>query len=169
MPDYFSNYLRLRDEVDKQCDYLGNLHSDKMVCREGCDSCCMNFGLLAVEFYSIAEALKGEKPEKGVGDEGGCPFLVDHRCTIYSHRPIICRSHGLPILQMGEEDWDLSACHLNFTDIEEDYFTENNCYRQDLFNSKLYLVNRTFLSQRTVLSYSEQDLISLSKLAEILE
>ena len=32
--------------------------------------------------------------EKG----GQCPFLINSKCSIYSHRPIICRVHGLSYL-----------------------------------------------------------------------
>ncbi len=46
-------------------------------------------------------------------DDPRCPLLDDHgRCRTYDARPLICRSHGLPIQVQGRRD----VCPLNFTD-----------------------------------------------------
>jgi len=143
-----SLFWKLRSNIQKTCNKLHKQHQEFISCKKGCDECCMNFNLMAVEYFSILNSIKDtniairetDNPEE-------CPFLVDHCCQIYEFRPLICRSHGLPILNMDEEgeNWELSYCPLNFTDNDDDYFTNENCYQQDLFNSKLYLLNQKFI------------------------
>ncbi|HPS12209.1 MAG TPA: YkgJ family cysteine cluster protein, partial [Prolixibacteraceae bacterium] len=142
------NYLSLRDEIDTICSSLHKKHNKYTSCDNGCDECCMNFRLLPVEFYSILFSAKESNLKYlNNSEEEGCPFLIRHSCAIYPHRPIICRSHGLPILDMDQEgeNWELSFCPLNFKNNEDEYFTHSNCYHQDVFNSKLYMLNLEFI------------------------
>jgi hypothetical protein len=78
-----------------------------MTCHAGCDACCRRrFTITAVEAEVIAEGL-ATLPEAEAralaaravdGDPGVCPALGDGgRCGIYASRPVICRTHGLPI------------------------------------------------------------------------
>jgi Fe-S-cluster containining protein len=143
------HFSLLRNDIESTCNKLHRQHHEFTSCKKGCDECCMNFKLLPVEFYSILNSIKDtaiairktDNPEE-------CPFLVDHCCQIYEFRPLICRSHGLPILNMDEEgeNWELSFCPLNFIENDHDYFTNENCYQQDLYNSKLYLLNQEFIN-----------------------
>ena len=129
----FRNYLLLRAEIDLKVEKLFDQHKGHMVCRKGCDACCFGFKVFPVEFYAIKKAtgLKGEyAPGDDINGNERCQFLHNHECTIYQHRPIICRTHGLPLLNMNEEgtEWELSVCELNFTEIEENYFHEENLF-----------------------------------------
>ncbi|MBN2519860.1 MAG: YkgJ family cysteine cluster protein [Bacteroidales bacterium] len=167
--DIFNKYLRLRDEIDNKVETLSLLHKNNMVCKAGCDSCCYNFKVFPVEFYAIKKAsgLKGDFSKSDVieGNER-CQFLKNNKCTIYQYRPIICRTHGLPLLNMNEEgtNWILSACELNFTDVENDYFNEENVYMQDMFNSKLFKINKEFIENYCEYKFNEMDLIPLKSL-----
>ena len=163
----FDAYHTLRDALDKHCAELYSLHAQHLQCGAGCDQCCMDFSLLPVEYYAIKEQagtnlLKGVKP----ASEGGCPFLVNHRCAIYEARPIICRTQGLPLLYMGEEQWELSACELNFTEFDFEEFTEENTFPQDTYNSRLFMLNNSFVENLPEQKYSPTDLIPLRKLWE---
>ena len=46
-----------------------------------------------------------------------CPALEDGVCTIYEHRPLICRRFGMPIYN-PDKPGRLFACELNFQDGE---------------------------------------------------
>lgn len=164
MSGKFNKYLELRRDIDTLCDKLYSVHSNNMLCAEGCSSCCMDFGILAIEFNYIKDTVDLDKVDlNNLLDKGECPFLVNKRCSIYQHRPIICRTHGFPLLQMGEDSWELSVCDLNFTQVSEEYFSEENCYPQDLYNSKLYLLNQEYLSTFGQ-ALDSPDLFPLSKL-----
>jgi Fe-S-cluster containining protein len=42
-----------------------------------------------------------------------CPLLVDQRCTVYDARPLICRSHGLAVVERAGAA--AAWCELNYT------------------------------------------------------
>jgi len=67
---------------------------------------------------------------------------------------------------MNEEgdQWELSHCELNFTLVDEDYFDEENTYPQDTINSKLFMMNKAYISSQPSCKYEEFDLIPLKEL-----
>ncbi len=162
-------YYELRNKIDSLAAQLENMHHDHLSCKMGCDLCCMDYSIFPVEFYNIKKALKDKKSQLNIADErkhSSCVFLKDHKCTIYDERPIICRTHGLPLLYMNEEsEWELSACELNFTDFDMSEFTNENTFPQDKFNSELFLLNKKFISEFTEKEYGEFDLIPIRELA----
>jgi hypothetical protein len=93
-----------------------------------------------------------------------CVFLKDHGCAIYENRPIICRTHGLPLLYMNDESWELSTCELNFTNFNDDDFSDENTYPQ--INSTANCFRSTNGSlQLQGKEISEFDLIPIKELA----
>jgi hypothetical protein len=64
---------------------------------------------------------------------------------------------------MGEDEWELSHCELNFTE-NAPCFDEGNTLAHDRFTSKLFMLNREYISSLDEMAYSEFDLIPLSKL-----
>lgn len=136
-----------------------------MQCKKGCDLCCMNYSLLPVEYFAIKEQLKNNPFKSRNCEEDECVFLSNHECQIYENRPIICRTHGLPLLFMNDEQWELSACELNFTKFDDEDFNTENTFLQDKFNSKLFVLNQAFIKENK-LPYSDFDLIPLRKLAQ---
>lgn len=47
--------------------------------------------------------------------DGECPLLDAGLCLLYPVRPIICRTHGLPVLVRSEQGTAVDCCPLNFT------------------------------------------------------
>ena len=98
------DYLKLRSEVDILCERLTETHNIHLKCSPGCHKCCMDFSVFPVEFFSILKENGNKKVNvKRAAVEGECLFLVKGLCSIYESRPIICRTHGLPLLSMGED------------------------------------------------------------------
>ena len=166
-------YFNLRDHVDKLSAQLENIHQSHLACRAGCDLCCMDYSIFPVEFYSIADQLskqnlKLDLPAVNKGEN--CAFLKDHKCTIYAERPIICRTHGLPLLYVNEEEeWELSACELNFTEFDIGDFTNENTFPQDRFNSELFMLNKKFVADFKEKKYGEFDLIPIRELLRFVQ
>ncbi|TVQ85874.1 MAG: hypothetical protein EA393_13170 [Bacteroidetes bacterium] len=165
--EFFGEYFNIRDELDRHCAELYKLHAPHLNCKSGCDSCCMDFSIFPVEFYTIKKQA-GYNLKKGniSASEGECPFLVNHRCVIYDARPIICRTQGLPLLYMGVEQWELSACELNFTNFDFNEFTEESTFPQDKYNSRMFLLNQKFLKFLPAELYNEKTLIPLRELVK---
>jgi Fe-S-cluster containining protein len=50
-------------------------------------------------------------------DETPCPLLSDKGlCLVYAYRPMTCRLHGLPNIDLSGESFSDAYCSLNFTD-----------------------------------------------------
>lgn len=163
-------YYKLRTEIDSFCESLEKVHSKHLNCKKGCDLCCMAISVFPVEFYAIQaeldlESLSGLPVPK---DEDQCRFLVDHSCTIYDSRPVICRTHGLPLLYMGmdSDEYELSLCELNFTEYDFEDFDEENTYPMDRINSQLYQINKKFVAGFEGGKYHEQERIPLKELVD---
>lgn len=84
-------------------------------CAKGCASCCILETVVPLEAFVIASYLKTAPPIVSPAREPldqTCVFLHNSECAIYPVRPIICRTHGLPILYPERNEVD--ACPLNF-------------------------------------------------------
>ncbi len=165
--EVLKEYFFFRNELEAHCAELYTLHDNYLNCKKGCDMCCENFGILPVEYEAIkqqvAEKLKlGQK----TANPTDCPFLVNHSCIIYDGRPVICRTQGLPLLFMGEDEWELSACELNFTRFDFENFDQENTFPMDRYNSRLFMINKRFLESLPNHHYKEKELVPLSKLQE---
>ncbi|MBX7082812.1 MAG: YkgJ family cysteine cluster protein [Nannocystaceae bacterium] len=114
--------VQLRRRVGDHFDAAVARTPEAFACRPGCSRCCgVRFGVFSVEADRIAAALRelaardpaqrervraqGRDPQ-----HGACALLIDDRCSIYDERPLICRSHGLPVRSAGR----VEVCPLNF-------------------------------------------------------
>ena len=170
MEKRYGAYRALRSTIDEKVERLEKMHKKHMKCKAGCDLCCMDYSVFPIEFHYIKDKLSQMESEPkintGAKDED-CIFLNDHICSIYEERPMICRTHGLPLLYMGNDNnWELSACELNFTGFDMEEFTEENTFPQDTFNSKLFMLNKTFINEFKKTKYKELELIPVKKLKE---
>lgn len=161
-----SEYQQFIDEIDQRVADLTAMHTGQMACGKGCDLCCIDFDLFPVEFHHMKETLQNRMPQPPAQEPGRCAFLENHACTIYEHRPYICRTHGLPLINMDEEgdEWELSFCELNFTDAGDDYFDEQNVLEQDSANSRLYMMNSRFIDNHPQYGYREKQMIPMRDL-----
>lgn len=82
-----------------------------------------------------------------------CPALVDGDCAVYPARPVICRTHGFPLLYVDEETDEalLDVCPLNFTEAEDrlESLTETEVIPMTDINEHLVRANLAFLQNTT--------------------
>lgn len=168
-------YYRLRDEVDQQVAGLEKVHRDWMACRKGCCSCCLNLTVWPVEFYAILEAMKATNWPKPEPDETrACGYLDAHgACQMYPFRPIICRTHGLPLVYWQENNdppgWGVMFCGHNFTNADEIDFGSDTTLNMDEVNEQLARINMGFLDERKAQNLAPTDRIALRELLKHLE
>ncbi len=165
---YFEKYKTLRAEIDLHSESLSPEHSKHIQCKKGCDMCCIDYSIFPIEFYFILDDFKEKninpKLENDV-KENVCVFLINHACSIYNQRPIICRTHGLPLLYMNDNsEWELSVCELNFTKFNFEGFTLDNTLQQDKYNSKLFMLNKEFIANFQDKKFNKIDLIPIKNL-----
>jgi len=74
-----------------------------------------------------------------------CPLLLHHRCLLYDARPIICRTHGLPIIYTTDGQRSSDCCPHNLTETES--LSGSSVIDLDKLNTLLVAVNSIYLSQ----------------------
>lgn len=158
MTDTFLNYRALLERVDQHSQRISQAHADQLACRAGCTACCRQdlhvsrveaehiLGWLGahplpprdpapttVDDHPLFEALQNGQP---------CAFLAQGgHCAIYPVRPIICRTHGLPVLTPEDK---LDSCPMNFTQGE---LPAGDALRLELLNQQLGLVDLLYQRQ----------------------
>lgn len=85
--------------LHRAADTLASGFGPVSACQSGCDACChipvkishaeALFIGKAIGRQVLAPALHDPAPESATP----CTFLMDKRCSIYAHRPAVCRTH----------------------------------------------------------------------------
>jgi len=97
---------RLHDEIDIQAAHVAQLHGSRLRCGLGCVACCQDdLGVFEVEAEAIRQAFPTLLAEGVPHAVGACAFLSeDGACRIYAQRPYVCRTQGLPLRWLDEDD-----------------------------------------------------------------
>lgn len=122
-----TQYRLLLEKVDRFSAAIGQRFADHIACRRGCDACCTHIGVMVVEAIAIAQAVAAlpeaerdaiRQRARTMADGDACPLLQEGVCLLYHARPVICRSHGLPLLLEEDGTKRLDHCPLNFQGME---------------------------------------------------
>jgi len=121
-PVDLSGYRAFIDRVDQFCHKISSDYASEIACKAGCSRCCLHISLSPIEAAVVAEALAALPRETQTllagrsqsPDDGPCPLLVDDLCVIYQSRPLICRTHGLPLLVESDGVKKVDFCNDNF-------------------------------------------------------
>jgi len=111
-PDRMSEALRdligLHDEVDSEARALAAVHADRLQCRRGCHACCVDeLTVTRLEAERIRRAHPDLMAKGTPHAAGACAFLDDEgACRVYAERPLVCRSQGLPLRILFEDEAD---------------------------------------------------------------
>lgn len=152
--EHLANYTKLVEKVDELCEEIARNYAGEISCRKGCDGCCLHFSVFWVEAVSLARAVGGLSGEEAVllrsrarsaADQNICPLLFGGECLLYHHRPIICRTHGLPILTSQGGSAVIDFCPRNFRHTES--IPGNAVIHLDRLNETLAAVNALFVHQ----------------------
>ena len=193
--DALDRYFELRERVTKQAQDLSQRYSSHLRCRRGCSYCCEEIEVLPIEVEAVRIRLdRNDTPPIDQSDQSPpalprsvdrsaeglfpstgpatrCAFLDrDGACTIYTERPIICRTHGLPLAYRVYE-YDASGrelnthrpelidlwCDLNFSELDNPtavaWFDTNGRINMDAIDRELETLNEAFLRDPAGRSY----------------
>jgi len=171
--DPIDRYLALRQRMDEEAARLTALHGDSITCREGCTACCVNLTVFPVEFHAVLREMErdGVSPSEIPFDgTAACGFLHEGLCRIYPYRPIICRTHGLPILFLDDSGgalrWEVSFCERNFTGQGKVEFTDETVLDIEELNGELRHINHEFVALLPTKKYHEHSRIALKELCK---
>jgi Fe-S-cluster containining protein len=154
MNNLLDNYCQMLSRVDALCRGIQDVLSDRITCSEGCSSCCTAITLFPVEAAALHVALEAlpdaerDAIRRHVAAQAGrerCPLLLNHRCLLYAARPIICRTHGLPIIYSEGDQRKVDCCPLNLNE-DDPPVSGSAIIDLDRLNTLLVAVNALFLS-----------------------
>lgn len=163
------NYYAFVAKVDELCSRIQSEFADQLACRVGCSGCCRHISLVWVEAMALATALQALPANEAAAirlrgeyaeTDGECPLLIKDRCALYDHRPIICRTHGLPILTGVGSDQAIDYCRHNFLGV--DHLPGNSVIHIEKLNTLLDSVNRLFIAE-FLDSVPEQERITIAE------
>lgn len=146
------NYLSLLSRVDELCSNTAERFDSQISCRPGCDACCRHLSIFAVEAAAVKVALSAlAEPDAAMirqkaemtGLEDPCPLLHDGLCLLYRARPIICRTHGLPLLITRDGASGVDFCPENFQSLSS--IPGSAVIDLDRLNAALTAINALFL------------------------
>jgi uncharacterized protein len=118
-------YRQLCAKVDAFFARVEARHADQLNCHRGCYDCCdARLSITGVEATAVVAAWRELSDERRAEvratwrpDATACAALDRQgRCAIYAGRPLVCRSHGVPIRfqQPGKSLPVVETCFRNF-------------------------------------------------------
>jgi Fe-S-cluster containining protein len=115
MSDDLAEHRAAIAKIDEAVARAASKAGEAVTCKRGCDQCCVDgLSVLPVE-AALIEASGLTAPSHSRAEM--CAFLDDDgACSIYSVRPVLCRTHGLA-LKKNESQLPIieSSCELNYT------------------------------------------------------
>lgn len=166
MSDAYEQYQRLVARVDAFGQAIAQRYPTQMTCHAGCDGCCyQQLTVFPIEAHHLVQAVVALPPEarqhllarlqqvdpwRMVDAPSPCVLLEHGRCSLYNHRPLLCRIHGLPISSPMIERADggqRDCCPLNFTDVPLSDIVPQAVYNLDLVNQTLAAINHLFVQE----------------------
>jgi len=166
MSTAYEQYHRLVARVDAFGQAIAQRYPTQITCHAGCDGCCyQQFTVFPVEAQHLAQAVAALPPEaqqqllarlqqvdpwRIVDPPAPCVLLEHGRCSLYNHRPLICRIHGFPISSTMIERPDggqRDCCPLNFAAVPLPDIVPQAVYNLDLVNQTLAAINHLFVQE----------------------
>lgn len=123
MSGVMDRYRELAAKVDAFFARVTARHGAEMRCAAGCSACChdrltitsVEADVLRAHVAAMSEPARAAL-RASLDRTDRCAALDDAgRCQVYDARPLVCRSHGVPIRTARGHLPVITACHLNFT------------------------------------------------------
>lgn len=180
MASALETYKQLAARIDEFAQRVAEQFPGDLTCHAGCDACCRHLTLFPVEVAALLEDFRTWPVEElqdlarsaasAGSDQGPCPLLGNRLCRVYRARPLICRSHGLPLLVREGDGTRVDRCPLNF--VERESLPGGAILDLEAVNTALVSINRLFLAEarpawaegRERLSLAETVLLAAARL-----
>lgn len=142
----------LHREIDAEANALTAIHAERLQCRRGCSGCCLDdLTVSHIEADRIRSAhsdlLENGEPHA----VGGCAFLdQEGACRVYEDRPYVCRTQGLPLRVLIENDADEIEEHRDICPLNLDggppleSLDEDDCWLIGPFELRLGELDRSY-------------------------
>lgn len=145
-------YRQLCDKVDAFFARVATRHPQELECDRGCYDCCdVRLTVTGVEAAAVRSAwlaLSSERRDevRATWRDGAtaCAALDRQgRCAVYEGRPLVCRSHGVPVRMLDKRSLPvLEVCHRNFTSHGPEQADADCVLDQSTLSAMLLLVDQ---------------------------
>jgi hypothetical protein len=179
----YTRYLQLVKKVDQIQLRVLKRYPGEIACRPGCSDCCrVPLTIFPIEAHHLRTGFKRlpRSTQKAIAAKieetlhlrknKQCALLDEDRCLLYTYRPLLCKTHGLPILLPGkgkQSRSSLAYCHLNFQSLSDpSTIPRGLILNLDLMNRLLVAINALFLKERGLRPHAQRVPIGLSLLEE---
>jgi hypothetical protein len=146
--------FQLYAKADAFFERVHSRHAADMECAAGCHDCCApGLTVTAVEALAIRHFLRActERPARA-GRADRCAALgADGRCTIYPVRPLVCRTHGVPLRPPADPKRHLpvsSSCSKNFKGARLSAVAPSEILDQSTLSTLLFAVDAAFAAEQ---------------------
>jgi len=156
--DILSSYTKLCNYCDTFSMQVEKRFKGLYRCRRGCSSCCKLQTVTPLEAFIIYQYLQkvpGLNYSNNISD-AVCPFLIENQCSMYTVRPIICRTHGVPIYSGEDETSSVSICPLNEPIIQNDALEKRFLFDTNLVTEHLIRFNLAFCTIHSISRMASQ-------------
>ena len=141
-PDWTARFHAAVDEVAAPVERVNHA---RLKCAAGCNDCCTDgLTVFAIEAELIAAHYPALLANEAAHPEGACAFLDgEGRCRVYEHRPYVCRTQGLPLrwIDEDEESGELyegrDICPKNIAGTPLEELAADECWSIGPFEEKL--------------------------------
>ena len=98
--------LQIHESLDRDTRELSARQQPALNCRRGCADCCVDdLTIFEVEAQAIRERYGDLLRDGAPHPAGRCAFLDgDDGCRVYDARPYVCRTQGLPLRWLTENE-----------------------------------------------------------------
>lgn len=155
LSELLRNYRGLLGRIDGFWTQVASACPGQLSCQEGCDACCRHLSLFWVEGAALGAALtqlptaqvdRVRQQAQQTDPAGPCPLLYQGSCLLYPARPVICRTHGLPVLLSGAQgERQLDHCPENFRGVAS--LPSGAVLDLEVLNATLATINRLFVAE----------------------
>jgi uncharacterized protein len=166
------HYRMLCGKVDEFFGRVESRYAEDMACRTGCNDCChVRLTVTMVEaqvirdlWPTLPEATRALIHARAHGPSDSlCVALQDDgRCGMYDARPLVCRSHGLPLRLRQERSLPIiDACFRNFHDTGPGTVAPDCVLDQQTLSTALLAIDAAFSRARKTEPGERIDLAAL--------
>jgi len=148
----------LAEQADADFAVLQKRHAAHMQCRAGCSDCCRaRLSITRVEEAFLRRGLATLTGERRAelsartreANLEMCPALDgEGRCGIYTFRPLICRTYGMPLLHRRAVELVnppiVDSCDLNFTETSLGDLSPEDAFEQTALLEVVETIDRDY-------------------------
>jgi hypothetical protein len=139
------NYGKLCGYCDSFFLSVQNRFAGELKCKKGCSACCELHSVCGLEAHTVAACLAKKsaprpQPRK---NRSRCALCMNEECIAYPARPVICRTHGVPML-LDKGKTVASSCTLNFAGRDLAAFPRSHVLDTTAVTGNLIRLNMAF-------------------------